>query len=953
MYRYLLHVMLVMLCFGDVTAHAVAPEPAAPEPGAAEPQPFAAASQRLVEALDYLGSPLEAGTRAELLRLAAAVPTPETASAIQALLDPLCLAYVHINPEARVKVARGPAAAVLQTDGWRTFLIKVQNEGAVRAELVCDSPNAAPVLFHSSGAPNPQDENRLTDADLAQRFLELAFYRGRPLEAALSGLPVEYKVLQIYTTADGTREASLQFHIGEGTQDIGHRGALSVLFSVQPAVRVVFDVLDEDGTPAMAGFTIRDNIERLADIATAWTRPADYRNARALNEHYARPGIPANPPLTGVYPLPSRRVADRDPYPDFYFQPQIYRTSGESVSLAPGTYDVTWTRGPEYLPQSRSITIPDGVTEQHETFQLQRWIHLAEEGWYSGDHHVHAGGCSHYESPEAGVQPAAMMRQAQGEDLNVACVLTWGPCWYHQKSFFEGKTSALSSLQNLMRYDVEVSGFPSSHAGHVCLLRLTEDDYPGTETIDQWPSWTLPVLQWGKAQGGVVGYAHSGWGLEPVTPTEDLPNLVMPKFDGIGANEYIVTVTQDAVDFISAGDTPLTWEMNIWYHTLNCGFRTKISGETDFPCIFDERVGMIRTYTPLAGALNFDGFADQLKQGNSYVSDGRSHILDFKMGNAELAQGNHETALHGPGPVQVSARVAAYLPETQDDAGKIIADSGVQGRPYWHIEKARIGTSRKVPVELVVNGIPVATQEIEADGAWQPVTFEVPIDRSSWVALRVKYSSHTNPLYAIVDDAPVRASQASADWCRRAVDKCWMMKFWAIRKEERPAAKAAYDVARTTYDTILAEALPDPVAPTSPEDPMTQGLPEGALVFTVDSPNALATTGWQRVRLAPSCGKATVLRAGDAEDRMRWLLDRAKRGRYEVFVWIPEGSPATAAEYRIGAGERTDTATLDQTQAPCTWHSLGVHWLRRNPYVELSNATAQGVFAGPLAIVKR
>ena len=39
----------------------------------------------------------------------------------------------------------------------------------------------------------------------------------------------------------------------------------------------------------------------------------------------------------------------------------------------------------------------------------------------------------------------------------------------------------------------------------------------------------------------------------------------------------------DTVDFISAGDTPYVWELNIWYHTLNAGFRTRISGETDFP----------------------------------------------------------------------------------------------------------------------------------------------------------------------------------------------------------------------------------------------------------------------------------------------------------------------------------------------------------------------------------
>ena len=57
----------------------------------------------------------------------------------------------------------------------------------------------------------------------------------------------------------------------------------------------------------------------------------------------------------------------------------------------------------------------------------------------------------------------------------------------------------------------------------------------------------------------------------------------MPPFDGIGANEYIVDVAHDAVDFISTVDTPPLWELNIWYHTLNGGFRTRISGETDFP----------------------------------------------------------------------------------------------------------------------------------------------------------------------------------------------------------------------------------------------------------------------------------------------------------------------------------------------------------------------------------
>jgi hypothetical protein len=278
------------------------------------------------------------------------------------------------------------------------------------------------------------------------------------------------------------------------------------------------------------------------------------------------------------------------------------------------------------------LIVPSGVSSYKAGFQLKRWIHMAKLGWYSADHHVHGAGCSHYESPEEGVKPKDMWRQALGEDLNVAAVLAWGPSWYHQKTFFTGKDDPLSTPYNLMRNDVEVSGFPSSHSGHIVLLRLKEDDYPGTTKIEDWPSWTLPVLTWAKKQGAITGYAHSGWGLEPSEPTKKLPNYVLPKMDGIGANEYIVTVTQNAVDFYSAGDTPAPWELNMWYHSLNCGFTTRLSGETDFPCIFDERVGLARSYFKPDGILSYDNYVVAIKKGRSYVSEGRSHIIQMRAG---------------------------------------------------------------------------------------------------------------------------------------------------------------------------------------------------------------------------------------------------------------------------------------------------------------------------------
>jgi hypothetical protein len=384
-------------------------------------------------------------------------------------------------------------------------------------------------------------------------------------------------------------------------------------------------------------------------------------------------------------------------------------------------------------------------------------------------------------------------------------VLAWGPSWYYQKQFFTGKDNPLSTRSNILRQDVEVSGFPSSHAGHIVLLRLKEDDYMGKKTIEEWPSWTLPVLQWAQAQGGITGYAHSGWGLEPVSPTTELPNFVIPKMDNIGANEYIVTVTSHAVDFYSAGDTPLPWELNMWYHTLNAGFTTRLSGETDFPCIYDERVGLGRSYFKPQGALTYDNFIANIKSGRSYVTEGGSHITDFFVNDVEMGVKDSRLNLKKGSKVKVTAKVIANLPAIQSETARRIAASPLAQQPYWHIERARMGTSRNVPVELIVNGVPVDTAVVVADAKWNDIKFDYSITRSSWMALRILGSAHTNPVFVIVDGKPI-AEKRSVEWCIQSLDQCWKTKQPNIREGERAAAKEAYDRAREVYETILKQA---------------------------------------------------------------------------------------------------------------------------------------------------
>jgi hypothetical protein len=721
-------------------------------------QPLAQQVRRLETALTYLGQPLAPADHAELNAAIADADEAEAVKRIEAILDRYALFHVEINPESRVKVAQGAARPELVEQGTRLFLVKVVNQGGVTAPLVVESPNSGRVSVRSTGAPDP--EPKLTAGDVRDRWAELSLFDRPPLAPRLSGLALEYRILEVYSRDRGQRSARVAFNVGQGTQDIGFRNDVLVLFNAMPARPVTLRVRDETGAPGLAAFVIRDRRDRL-------------------------------------YSQPSKRLA-----PDLPFQEQIYRADGETVLLPNGSYTVSWSAGPEYVPGRAELVVSDKGPRELSV-SLKRWIDLARLGWYSGDHHIHAAGCAHYQDPTRGVRPDDMMRQILGESLNVATVLTWGPCYYYQKQFFSGRDDPLSRPGRLMHYDLEVSGFPSSHAGHLVLLGLKDQDYPGTQRIEDWPSWDLPILRWARAQGAVVGFAHSGWGLQ--VKTSELPNHEMPGFDGIGANEYIVDVTHpDTVDFISAVDTPHVWEMNIWYHTLNVGFRTRISGETDFPCIYDDRVGLGRSYTKLPGGLSYPAWLDALRDGRSYVSDGRSHLIDFTVNGQDVGTNGSEVRLPAAGTVSVAVQVAALLDAAPNEK---VRSSAYDQQPYWDLDRARIGTSREVPVEVIVNGRAVARQTVVADGQVRPLTFSVPVPKSSWIAVRILPSSHTNPVFVLVGDKPIRASRASARWCLAAVDQCWSQKRTQIRESEREEARQAYDHAREVYRRLVAESL--------------------------------------------------------------------------------------------------------------------------------------------------
>ena len=172
------------------------------------------------------------------------------------------------------------------------------------------------------------------------RFLELEMFTAAPMTPNLSGLEVEYAVALIYSSEAGRREATITFDVGQGTQDLGFRAEVPVLFTVKPAIAVKLRVRDHDGTPTTGAVSVR-------------------RSRRATSSRRRRSGW--------------RRICSS--------RSTSTARDGEDVLLPPGELTMFYGRGPEYRWIKRTVTIPRRIrsatarlASAELAVKLERWI---------------------------------------------------------------------------------------------------------------------------------------------------------------------------------------------------------------------------------------------------------------------------------------------------------------------------------------------------------------------------------------------------------------------------------------------------------------------------------------------------------------------------------------------------------------------------------------------------
>ncbi|WP_422929621.1 CehA/McbA family metallohydrolase [Singulisphaera sp. PoT] len=531
--------------------------------------------------------------------------------------------------------------------------------------------------------------------------------------------------------------------------------------------------VDHDGELLMVGY--EGNIFRLA-LADSSFEAEPQSN---VNVSLVRSNAPAAARVSivggdGKSHAPEGAAVRQTKRNESYF----YADGSFEVKLPEGQAKIELRGGIETIPQTLTI---DGGKSTEMRVELKSWIDMASRGWYSGDSHVHL----HTGGPIS-VGPAEALVAAKAEGVNYVnlCVSNNFGDDIRDAGLISGKPDEVSTDKHLLVFGEEMRSTIYGHMQFFGINKLVEPQYTGfddTPNRNDFPA-NFDMAVEAVRQGGVVTYGHPMFAGQPYPFGKD-----SAKSHGAARELPIDAILGkvQAVDLMSYNcDEPLSAEL--WYKLLNCGFKLSACVGTD--ALLDrstEPLGGDRVYVKVNGPLTMASWLEGLKNGRTFVTNGPITTLEVgRKGPGE----SHELA--APGSVRVSATVESYVPFDT--------------------------------LEILVNGKVATTEKVEGDpkpGARVTrFNIELPIERSSWIALRVRGAdnplifdgpvwAHTSPVYVKVAGAEI-GSQEDAKYFVEWIDG--MLEIVATRNryekpEDRAKVEALFRKAQDEFRK-LAEA---------------------------------------------------------------------------------------------------------------------------------------------------
>jgi hypothetical protein len=462
-----------------------------------------------------------------------------------------------------------------------------------------------------------------------------------------------------------------------------------------------------------------------------------------------------------------------------------YSVSGNTATLTPSSYLVAGTTYTATLTTDVRDTGGSALAANSTwSFTTATTIPTGPEpaGWFAGDMHVHrsCGGSPEAVSslygkmgPENLAAISLLADMGNGEVLDPVTDLP----------LVNGQDGSVSTPGRIVHWDAEwhwdptYGGYPhQALGGHVVALGLTE-------AHQIWEEYTYPIFAWARQQNGIAGFAHMQYldGGIPQSLTCCTP-IEYPVEVALGSADFI---SEDVEDNNSGFGMYSENFIQAYYKLLNTGFRPGFAAGTDYPCNGSRPLGSLLTYAQVAGGqMTYRNWIQGIKDGRTVISrNGHREFLNLTV-NGSATPGD-----------EIRLASATSLPVT------------VQ----WMATENLTGT-----IELVSNGVVVAsTQESAAPGS--PVNWSATVDfpKSGWVAARRMGSAghyvHTAAVFVLINDAPIRASAADAQFFVQWMDNLlakispggpWNQYFPTSLSQ----AQARYQSAKSIFQQIAAEA---------------------------------------------------------------------------------------------------------------------------------------------------
>jgi hypothetical protein len=442
-----------------------------------------------------------------------------------------------------------------------------------------------------------------------------------------------------------------------------------------------------------------------------------------------------------------------------------------ALKLKPGKYDYELECGPEYKLAVGGFDIEKTSNDALEPVEMERFVDMQKEGWWSGDLHIHRP-----------VDDIPLLMKA--EDLHIAPVITW---WNDHNRWEQRKPPASLLIEPHPKQWANVmAGEDEREGGALLFFGLTEP-LPIKGLKREYPSATAVGLL-ARTKGNIhIDGEKPFWWEFPIWVAHGVIDSVgvannHQQRDGMMDNEAWGKPRNKDVFPLKTDNG--AWSMDIYYRLLNCGIRLPPSGGSASG-VLNNPVGYNRVYVHIDpasetnDAFSYANWWQGLKAGRVMVTNGPMLRPKF---NGRFPGHIFQGASTNPLEIETTADLA-----TRDKV------------TYF---------------ELIKNGKVAKTVELgkwaELGGKLPKVTFE----ESGWMAVRVITTNQntyrfamSGPIYVEIDDKP-RISKSDAkfffDWSKEAKGRI------KITAEKQLAnTTAIYDKAIAFWEEKVASANAD------------------------------------------------------------------------------------------------------------------------------------------------